>query len=77
MRGRKYILEVIWDTGDIIEDEITEMQLKLLERYKELYILIKYSLDWAPDAKPQSWQVWEERPKIMNKAHLRPKEVVA
>ena len=59
-KKRKYILEILWSTGDLTETKISETEKELIERYRELFILAKYELEGAPDARPFSFQIWDE-----------------
>ena len=59
-KKRKYILEILWSTGDLTETKISETEKELIERYRELFILAKYELEGAPEARPISYQIWDE-----------------
>lgn len=58
--GRRYKLEILWDTGDLIEIDITEKEKELIENEGSLFILMKYELLGHPEAKPYSYQIWDE-----------------
>ena len=60
MRSRKYKLEILWSTGDLIEVDITESEKELIEREGSLFILMKYELVGHPEAKVISYQIWDE-----------------
>ena len=60
MRSKRYILEILWSTGDLTETKISETEKELIERYRELFILAKYELEGAPEARPISYQIWDE-----------------
>ena len=60
MRSRKYTLEILWSTGDLTETRITETEKVLIEKHGELFILAKYELEGYPEARPVSFQVWNE-----------------
>ncbi len=58
--NRKYILEILWDNGALTETSITERQKNMIMQYEETYILVRYELEGEPEAKPVSFQVWDE-----------------
>ena len=60
MKGKRYVLEILWSTGDLTETKISEIEKELIEQYRELFILAKYELDGEPNARPISFQVWDE-----------------
>ncbi len=60
MKRRKYTLEILWSNGALTETKITERQKNLIEKYGELFIVAKYELEGEPNARPVSFQVWDE-----------------
>ena len=60
MKRGKYTLEILWGNGALTETKITERQKNLIEKYEELFIVAKYELDEDSEARPLSFQVWDE-----------------
>ncbi len=60
MRSRKYTLEILWSNGVLTETTISETEKELIEKHGGLFILAKYELEGAPEARPESFQVWDE-----------------
>lgn len=60
MKKRRYKLEILWNTGDLTETRITETEKELIEQHGALFILAKYELEGSPEARPVSFQVWDE-----------------
>jgi hypothetical protein len=60
---RKYVLEILWDTGDLTETRIDEEGLKLLEKYGTTYLILRFYLEGDPNARPVSYQVWDPEAK--------------
>ncbi len=60
MKRGEYVLEILWSTGDLTETKISEAEKELIERHGALFILAKYSLEGAEDARPISYQVWDK-----------------
>ena len=61
MKGkRRYTLEILWSNGALTETKISERQKELIEKYGELFIVAKYELEGEPEARPVSFQVWDE-----------------
>ena len=59
MKKKRYKLEILWSTGALTETTITETEKELIERYGSEFIVMKYYLEDAEDAKPVSFQVWD------------------
>ncbi len=57
---RRYKLEILWDNGVLTETRITETEKELIERYGSEFIVMKYCLESEENAKPVSFQVWDE-----------------
>ena len=57
----EYVLEILWDTGDLTETKISEYEYNLLQEYGTLFILMRFYLEGHPDARPVSYQVWDKR----------------
>ena len=57
---RRYKLEILWDNGVLTETRITETEKELIVRYGSEFIVMKYCLEGVKDAKPVSFQVWDE-----------------
>ena len=57
---KKYRLEILWSTADYTEIPITQTEKDLIEQYRELFIVAKYELEGAPEARPANFQVWDE-----------------
>ncbi len=62
--NKRYILEIIWNTGDYTQIELCEEEYDLLKKHGTLYILAKYELEGAPDARPVSFSVWDKAERI-------------
>ncbi len=60
MKRKPYKLEILWSNGVLTETSITETEKEIIEQYRELFILAKYELEGEPEAKPVSFQVWDE-----------------
>lgn len=60
----------------LTETAISEAEKELIERYGELFILAKYELEGEPEAKPYSFQIWDEMDNPMIPMHLRTREVI-
>ena len=60
MKRKRYKLEILWSTGDLTETGISKMEKELIEEYGSLFILAKYELEGNPEARPVSFQVWDE-----------------
>ncbi len=57
---RPYKLEILWSNGVLTETYISEAEKEMLEKYGGEYILMRYELEGEPDARPVSFQVWDE-----------------
>ncbi len=60
MKGKRYKLGILWDVGILTEITISEAEEEMIERHGSEYILLKYYLKGNEEAKPESFQVWDE-----------------
>ena len=60
MKEKRYKLEILWDIGILVEIAISEAEKEMIERHGSEYVLLRYYLEGAEDAKPVSFQVWDE-----------------
>ncbi len=63
MKKKRYKLEILWDNGVLIETSITETEKELIEQYGRLFIVAKYELEGVRNARPVSFQVWNQHDK--------------
>ncbi len=73
MKRRKYTLEILWSNGVLTETKITERQKNLIEKYGELFIVAKYELKGEPEARPVSYQIWDEEDNPLIPVDTQPK----
>ena len=57
---KPYKLEILWSNGVLTETKISETEKELLEKHGGEYILMRYYLEGNPNAKPVSFQVWDD-----------------
>ncbi len=57
---RRYKLEILWDNGVLTEVSIKESEKELIEKYGSEFIIMKYELVGHPEAKPISYQIWDD-----------------
>ena len=57
--SRKWLVEILWDTGITTRVRMDRREKGLLDRFGVLYIHLKYELVEAPTARPVDYRIVE------------------